>query len=153
MIENSLEQLGRTMAAKLALPPDVVCGMLERESSDSQWAVRYEPGFLARYVMPQYKLGKIDLTETYTRAMSWGPLQIMGQTARELGFTGKYLTELCIPIVGMEWGLRKLAECLKHAGGDINKALEMYNGGSNPNYAGEVLMLSIPYRTSTVTKI
>jgi hypothetical protein len=153
MIKSDLEQLARTIAAKHSVPPEILCGMLDRESTDSPWAVRYEPGFLARYVMPQYKAGKIDLTETYTRAMSWGPLQIMGQTAREFGFDGKYLTELCDPPVGIEWGCRKLAACLKRTDGNIDAALEMYNGGANPNYAGEVSMCSIQYRTQTVTKL
>ena len=146
MIKTELEQLARTIAEKHSLPPDVVCGMLEREDNDNPWAVRYEPGFLARYVMPQYREGKLDITETYCRAMSWGPLQVMGQTARELGFEGKYLPELCDPPVGIEYGCRKLDACVKNHPGDINGALEAYNGGSNPNYAGEVLMLSIPYR-------
>jgi Transglycosylase SLT domain len=153
MIKSDLEQLARTLAAKFDVPADVLCGMIEREDQGNPWAVRYEPGFLARYVMPQYKAGKLDITETYCRAMSWGPLQIMGETARELGFEGKYLSELCDPPVGIEWGCRKLAACLKRTDGNIDAALEMYNGGSNKNYGGEVLMLSIPYRqTPTVTK-
>jgi soluble lytic murein transglycosylase-like protein len=147
MIKAELEQLARTIAERHGLPPDVVCGMIEREDTDNQWAVRYEPGFLARYVIAQYTAGKLDVTETYTRAMSWGLMQVMGQTARELGFAGKFLTELCDPPVGIEYGCRKLSACLKNAKGDINKALEAYNGGKNLNYAGEVLMLSMPYRT------
>jgi soluble lytic murein transglycosylase-like protein len=154
MIKSDLEQLARTIAAKHKLPPDVVCGMIEREATENQWAVRYEPGFLSRYVMPAYNEGKLDVTETYTRAMSFGLMQIMGQTAREFGFEGKYLTELCDPPVGIEFACRKLADCMKRSGGDIDKALEIYNGGSNKNYSGEVLMLSIPYRqTPTVTKV
>ncbi|SRR5216684_2823408 len=146
MIADNLISLARQIAAKHNLPQEVVCGIIEREATEDQWAVRYEPGFLARYVMPQYQSGKLDITETYCRAMSWGCMQIMGQTARELGFGGKYLPQLCDPIFGIEFGCRKLAEALKAWNGDINKALEIYNGGSNPNYAGEVLMLSIPYR-------
>lgn len=148
MIKADLEQLARSKALEHNLPPEILCGMLERESTGSPWAVRYEPGFLARYVLPQYKAGKLDVTETYCRAMSWGPLQIMGETARELGFEGKYLPELCDPSVGVEYGCRKLAACLKRTNGNINAALEQYNGGDNPNYASEVLALAVPYRIS-----
>jgi soluble lytic murein transglycosylase-like protein len=146
MINLELEQLARTLAAKFDVPADVLCGMIEREDQGNPWAVRYEPGFLARYVMPQYKAGKLDITETYCRAMSWGLLQIMGETARELGFEGKYLSELCDPPVGIKFGCLKLAACLKRTKGDINAALEQFNGGDNLNYAAEVLSLSMSYR-------
>lgn len=152
MIGSELISIAKRMAAKYDLPLEVVCGMIERESTASQWAVRFEPGFLKRYVLPQYDAGKLDATETYTRAMSFGPMQIMGQTAREFGFEGKYLTELCDPPIGIEFACRKFAACLKRSSGAINPALEFYNGGGNPNYAGEVLMLSIPYRTSPEVK-
>jgi hypothetical protein len=142
---EAIIQLGRAIATQHGLPPEIICGMLERESTDSEWAIRYEPGFLAKYVMPQYNQGKIDLTETYTRAMSWGPLQIMGETAREFGFTGKYLSQLCDPPVGIEFACRKLAKCLKDAGGDMLGALERYNGGNNAQYGAEVTALSLPY--------
>lgn len=147
MIASDLISLAREISGKHGVPPEVVCGLIERESTGSRWAVRFEPGFLKQYVLPQYGDGKLDATETYTRAMSFGPMQILGQVAREFGFEGKYLTQLCDPLVGIEFGCRKLAACLKKANGDINRALESWNGGSNPNYSGEVLMLSIPYRT------
>jgi hypothetical protein len=145
MTKETILQLARAIAAQHGLPPEILCGMIEREATVNQWAIRYEPGFLTRYVMPQYEEGKIDLTETYTRAMSWGCLQIMGQTAREFGFTGRFLSELCDPPVGIEYGCRKLAKCLKDASGDMNKALEAYNGGNNTQYSAEVLALSARY--------
>jgi Transglycosylase SLT domain len=150
MTIDAILQLARAIAVKHGLPQEIVCGMIERESTDSEWAVRYEPGFLARYVMPQYNAGKLDITETYTRSMSWGVLQIMGEVAREFGFTGKYLSELCDPAIGIEFACRKLDDCLKRHNGDMSAALESFNGGSNANYAAEVLSLSVPYRTSPI---
>lgn len=149
MIHSDLIALAREIAAKHNLSADVVCGMIEREATENQWATRFEPGFLARYVLPQYTAGKLDVTETYTRSMSWGVMQIMGETAREFGFAGKYLSELCDPPVGIEYACRKLADCLKRSGGDVSAALEMYNGGSNAKYAAEVLALATPYRLPT----
>src|SRR6266404_9448869 len=146
MTKETILQLARAIAAQHGLPQEIVCGMIERESTDSEWAVRYEPGFLARYVMPQYTAGKIDLTETYCRAMSWGVMQVMGETAREFGFAGKYLSELCDPPVGIEFGCRKLQKCLEKSSGDMSAALEAFNGGSNPFYAKEVLALATLYR-------
>lgn len=153
MTKDQIIALVRQAAEKHNLPAGVLLGMAERESNFDTFAIRYEPGFLLRYVMPEYRAGKLDVSETYARAFSWGIFQCMGQTARELGFEGKYLTELCDPPVGIEFGCRKLADCLKRAGGNIDKALEMFNGGSNANYPGEVMMLAIPYRvTPPVTK-
>ncbi|SRR6266550_4559824 len=147
MTKETILQLARAIAAQHGLPQEIVCGMIERESTDSEWAVRYEPGFLARYVMPQYNEGKLDITETYTRSMSWGVMQVMGQVAREFGFTGKYLSELCDPAVGIEYGCRKLHKCLETANGDMGVALDRYNGSGNPNYAKEVLALAVHYET------
>lgn len=151
MIDLDLENVARTTAVKHSLPPEIVCGMIEREATENQWAVRYEPGFLARYVMPQYAAGKLDVTETYCRAMSWGPMQIMGQTARELGFDGKYLPELCDLATGIEFGCRKLAACVKSHPGDINGALLAYNGGANKLYADEIIALAKNYEMGTQT--
>ena len=59
--------------------------------------MRYEPRFLSQYVAPLYTTGKISATEAYTRSMSWGLMQVMGQTAREFGFDSPALTQLCDP--------------------------------------------------------
>lgn len=149
MTTEELILLARQTAIKHNVPPEIVLGMIDREATENQWAVRYEPGFLARYVMPQYKAGKLDITETYTRAMSWGVMQIMGETAREFGFEGKYLSQLCDPVFGIEYGCRKLAACVKSHPDNIEAALEAYNGGANPSYGKEVLALSAKYVTET----
>jgi soluble lytic murein transglycosylase-like protein len=75
----------------------------------------------------------------FARSMSWGLMQLMGEVAREMGFTGTYLSQLCDPPIGLLWGCKKLAQCLDAKGGDPEKALLMWNGGGNPNYANEVL--------------
>lgn len=149
MIDITIENMARAAAARHNVPPEIVCGLIEREATGSEWAVRYEPAFLAHYVMPMYSSGQIDITETYCRSMSWGLMQILGQTAREFGFSGKYLTELCDPATGIEFGCRKLADCIKRAPSDVHRALEIYNGGSAPAYAGEVIALSVPYKQGT----
>lgn len=125
------------VALTLNLAPDLVCAVCEQESAWNEWAVRYEPSFLSRYVAPLYTAGKLSATEAYTRSMSWGLMQIMGQTARELGF-GAPLPSLCDPQLGVKYGCLKLADCLKRLSGDTMRALEAYNGGSNPEYAAQV---------------
>ena len=101
--------------------------------------MRYEPGFLSRYIAPLYTAGKLRATEAYTRAMSWGLMQVMGQVAREFGFKEASLSQLCDPATGIEFGCRILAARLARAKGEVPAALLAWNGGANDNYAAEVL--------------
>src|ERR1700679_2298143 len=99
-------ELVRSIAAAHGLEPALVCAVIEQESSWNCWAVRYEPSFLSHYVAPLYTAGKLSATEAYTRSMSWGLMQVMGQAARELDFAESSLAELCDPVAGLEWGCR-----------------------------------------------
>jgi len=138
-IPPEIIDLARRIAAEHALDPALVCAVIEQESAWDPWAVRYEPGFLSRYVAPLYTAGKLSATEAYTRSMSWGLMQLMGQVAREFGFEDASLAELCDPATGVEFGCRVLAARLKRARGDVPAALLAWNGGANPNYPAEVL--------------
>jgi soluble lytic murein transglycosylase-like protein len=64
-------------------------------------------------------------------------MQVMGQVARELGFSGRFLSELADPQVGLEYGCRKFQRCLK-ATATIEEALLRYNGGNDPTYPAQV---------------
>ena len=131
--------LARQIAAEHSLEPALVCAVIEQESAWNPWAVRYEPGFLARYVAPLYTAGKLSATEAYTRAMSWGLMQVMGHVAREFGFEESSLAELCEPAIGIEFGCRILSKRVARAKGDVPTALLAWNGGASPNYPAEVL--------------
>jgi soluble lytic murein transglycosylase-like protein len=131
--------LARRISAAHGIEPALVCAVIEQESAWDPWAVRYEPGFLSRYVAPLYTAGKLSATEAYTRAMSWGLMQVMGQVAREYGFSGVSLAELCDPAVGVELGCQVLAARMVRARGDVAAALLAWNGGGNPDYPAEVL--------------
>ena len=123
--------LARHIACEHALDPALVCAVIEQESAWNPWAVRYEPGFLSRYVAPLYTAGKLSATEAYTRAMSWGLMQVMGQVAREFGFKEASLAELCDPATGIDFGCRILAARLARAKGDVPAALLAWNGGAD----------------------
>jgi soluble lytic murein transglycosylase-like protein len=64
---------------------------------------------------------------------------VMGQVAREFGFSADSLPELCDPATGVDLGCRILAKRMARTRGDVPAALLAWNGGSNPNYPAEVL--------------
>ena len=138
-VHPEIIELARRIAFAHNLDPALVCAVIEQESAWDPWAVRYEPGFLSRYVAPLYTAGKLSATEAYTRSMSWGLMQVMGQVAREAGFEETSLAELCDPFIGVDWGCRLLSARVAKAKGDIATALLAWNGGANPDYPVEVL--------------
>lgn len=134
----SIEQrksLAAGYGKKHGIDPVLICALVHHESSWNQYAIRYEPQFFARYILPMAE--KFSDTECRARAFSWGLCQLMGQTARELGFTGD-LAALCDVDVGLDWGCHKLQKCLNNHVGDLNAALLEYNGGGDPSYPGAV---------------
>jgi len=86
------------------LPYDLLYGIVCQESSGLPMAVRYEPGFFKRYIM---KIPGLGTKESRGRSTSWGLMQVMGQVAREEGFTGEF-EQLLDPRVGLHWGCRHL---------------------------------------------
>jgi soluble lytic murein transglycosylase-like protein len=98
-------------AAKYQIPAKLVGAIVQTESSGNTWAQRFEPAFLERYVptAPE-RFGACSRdTERTQRATSFGLMQIMGQVARELGCTLPFLTQLCEPEIGLDYGCRQLA--------------------------------------------
>lgn len=73
------------------------------------------------------------------RAVSWGLMQILGQTAREQGYEGDYIWDLFDVDTNIKFGVRLLAKFLEQNGGDAHKALLRYNGGGNKMYPHDVL--------------
>lgn len=136
MITAELIVIAKRHAVSNGLDPALVCAICEQESAWEPNAIRWEPAFFSRYVAP---LNLNNQTEATARAISWGLMQVMGQVARENGFKNKYLSELCLPEVGLHCGCRVFAAKLSRVGGDTRKGLLAYNGGGRPAYADEVL--------------
>jgi soluble lytic murein transglycosylase-like protein len=127
--------LAKQIATAQGLDPGLVCAVIEQESAWDTAAIRLEQGFYTKYVRKQ---NLPDRQEAAGRAVSWGLMQVMGQVAREHGFTGR-LDELCTPEVGIEIGCMVLKTKLKAGGGDLTAGLLKWNGGSRPAYVNEVL--------------
>ncbi|MBZ5662574.1 MAG: lytic transglycosylase domain-containing protein [Acidobacteriia bacterium] len=150
IVQPELIELARRIAASHGIDPQLVCAVIEQESAWNPWAVRYEPGFLSRYIAPLYTAGKFSATEAYTRAMSWGLMQVMGQVARESGFDEASLAELCDPVTGIDFGCKILAKRLARSKGDVSAALQAWNGGADANYSAEVLARTRNYSSKPV---
>jgi soluble lytic murein transglycosylase-like protein len=127
--------LARAEAARHSLDPALVCAIVEQETAWDTHAMRYEPAFRMRYVAPL----RLPLSEEIARSISWGLMQVMGQVAREHGFTGKFLSALCEPATGLEIGCAVLCAKFTAADEEVARALELWNGGANPDYAAQVL--------------
>lgn len=127
------------------LPIPLVASIILQESSGESWATRWEEGFYLKYVAKKQRndlIGHIPknislATEKLHRACSWGVMQIMGQTARELGFAEDSLVKLCLPQLGLKYGCLYLIRCMD--GRNIEQAMLKWNGGGNPNYPHQVL--------------
>lgn len=141
---TELVTLAKQIASLHGLDPALVCAIVEQESGWNCWALRYEPAFYQRYITA---LRGLTATEGYSRAFSWGLCQLMGEAARENGYTGA-LPQLCNPQTGLEAGCVHFAKKLKAAGGDVPRALQLWNGGGNPLYSAQVLARVGKYQTS-----
>lgn len=67
--------------------------------------------------------------EWQLQQMSLGLMQVMGAVARECGFKGRFLTELCEPEIGLAYGCRKLA-ALSRRGASLEDVAAAYNAGT-----------------------
>jgi soluble lytic murein transglycosylase-like protein len=143
MTKDELVAFAKAAGGKRGLDPALVCAVIEQESAWQTEAIRYEDAFYDRYVIP---LGIGSATESRARAFSWGLMQVMGQVAREIGFKGKYLSELCVPQVGIEIGCEVLKAKMARAQWDTVQGLLYYNGGGNKHYPAEVLARMSKYK-------
>lgn len=142
------QQLIASVADPKGLAGMLIQAIIEQESGGNPWAFRYEPAFFRRYLQDLNE-GQLSgfvprgiptlATEKQARATSWGLMQIMGETARSIGFSGRYLTELLDPATNLEWGCLYLAQLLTKTGGNTRQALLRWNGGGDPTYPDKVL--------------
>ncbi|GAB6035868.1 hypothetical protein JCM15519_04270 [Fundidesulfovibrio butyratiphilus] len=149
-IKPELDMVIVEKARKCGLTAAIVRAVVLQESTTNTYALRYEPGFFRRYLdgkpMNFVPRGCSVDTERVCRAISWGPMQIMGETARNIGFRG-WFPELCVPEVGVEWGCAYLARLRDRflATGGWEVVVRAYNGGPGHaydvanNYPAEVL--------------
>lgn len=120
----------RRVAALHALDPLLVAAVIKVESSGQAFATRYEKAYRWLVTPSQFAqdLGISLDTEVIAQAHSYGLMQIMGGTARGLGFTG-YCVELVGVELGLEYGCRCLAHCVDRFR-PLEHSIAAYNAGS-----------------------
>lgn len=144
MDKQDLVRLASAIARTFNLHPELVCAICEQESSWNPSAGRYEKGFYNKYENHP----DMDEQERLWRSSSWGLMQIMGETARYLGYSGP-LDQLLVPEIGLAWGCKYLENRIAHAEGNIEKALLLWNGGGNAYYPHQVLARVAQYQKET----
>lgn len=113
------------VASMYGLRTDLLAAQIMAESSGDPFAFRYEHEFFERYIKDHasaqgYRFGPLA-------ACSFGLLQILLETALELGFDDRP-ERLFDPRTGLSWGAKYLQRCLEATGNDYRKGLARYNG-------------------------
>jgi len=131
------------------IPSTILAAVVLQESGGDPLAIRYEPRFFQTYLVGATRHTLAGFvpnpnqcsfqTELRARAFSWGLMQLMGQTAREQGFDGVFLSGLLDISTNLSIGAKYLAKKVKHKDGNMEAALLAYNGGGNPIYPQEVM--------------
>lgn len=123
------------------LRPDIVMALITKESHANPFANRLEPHYVERlakkerhelsgWVPQSSQVPNLD-TEKNNRSMSWGLMQIMGDTARWIGrVEDPFLTILIDPERNIDVGCRVLSYYLGKENGNYTRALARYNAGS-----------------------
>lgn len=124
-------------ADRFSVPRSLAFAVIQVESAGEVNAIRYEAGYkwlwdvnLRRGVFrsPASPLpGQSQATEEMGQKISWGPMQVMGATARELGFKG-WFPELCGE-EGVRYGCMYLSRQHRRFN-DWKDAVAAYNLGS-----------------------
>ncbi len=126
-------------------PVNLITAIVSVESDFNPAAIRYEPDFFVRYIAGRSFKAVFPCskeTEAHARAMSWGLMQVMGQTARERGFSGTFLSELCDPVVGLYCGCQHLTYLRSRYEDSygIEGVVAAYNAGSpRKNHTGKFI--------------
>lgn len=131
----------------------LLAAVVEQESGGNPWAMRYEDRY--RWLWPSEDgvsapQGVSHLTEVVQQKTSWGLMQVMGAVARERGCKLLFLSALCEPKVGLEYGCLHLNWIKRHkAVSDNRSMLAAYNAGNPLSLSGLTYADSVLRRMAT----
>ena len=120
----------KSQSKKFGADPQIIDAIIITESSYNPYAIRYESEF--KYTSKSLAFAKLNhitnATEIIGEKISWGLGQIMGGTARELGFDGP-LPLLCEPELNIELMI-KLIQQLEGKYSKLTDVIASYNAGA-----------------------
>jgi len=159
----------RSAARVYHLEPELLAGLVMRESSGDPAATRYEKDYPYLWdVLARRPIRSVDpMTfpsldgdgpgEWHNQKTSFGLAQVMGAVARQYGFAGAFDPDFLSPTTNCLYGARHLASFLKKWGNESD-ALSAYNAGAptQKNYEGyvkAVLKMRDEYRKMWATSV
>ncbi len=110
---------------------DVMAAIITVESNWRPWAVRHEPTFKLNntpYLTFAKENGITGETERTLQRCSWGLGQVLGATARHMGFAGP-LNSLCDVTTGLIWSVKFYSRLHKRYD-TVADRIAAYNAGS-----------------------
>lgn len=123
----------------------LIAAFIQKETGNANYKPRFEPHF--RWINSPAtwakSLGISVGTEEILQKMSWGPMQIMGATARDMGFRGD-IPELCKPELGIHFG-GKYLRWLYNQHRDVRKMIAGYNAGPSAELNSDGRFENQPY--------
>lgn len=135
MIADSVDlyKIPETLIYRIALETNVdallISAIVIKESGGNRWAQQYQPDYPYVHKVSEFAraIGCSYTTELHMQRTSWGLMQIMGGTARSLGFRG-WFGELLDPETNLRFGARYLVQ-LKKTYGLETDVISSYNQG------------------------
>jgi soluble lytic murein transglycosylase-like protein len=142
---SELKPLIIKYAAKHKLKPEIVYGVIKKESTFDEFAVRFEPHY--KWLVTPSKVKPITCslaTEENLQKTSFGLMQCMGGLLRELGYWGWLSAILADPEMQIDYGCKYLAKQIGKYG--ELRGISAYNAGSptgsNAEYVSKVMEYS-----------
>jgi len=112
------------------IDPNLVGAIIRQESFGNPDVTRFEPHY--RWATDVEKFAKKNMintvTEEHLQKTSWGLMQIMGGTARGLGFEGQ-IPKLLDPKINITWGCILIRKLFKRYN-NLDDVISSYNQGS-----------------------
>ncbi|MBK5943332.1 lytic transglycosylase domain-containing protein [Halorhodospira halophila] len=139
---HDIDQLTARFSERYGIPVRLLRAIIEVESAGNPYAMRMEANYRwlwdVRHNAPHRggpfyaPPGASRPTESYGQRTSWGLMQIMGATAREIGFKGTFLSELCDPETNLQYGCEYLMRLYRRFGNQHGwtGVAAAYNAGS-----------------------
>lgn len=129
--DKDVDNLIIAVAQKFRIDANLIRAISWQESEGDFWRPRFEPQMSDTLLFEADTFAhnrRISLiTEQTLQKMSWGPMQVMGATARWLGFALD-LPQLCQPELGLFYGAKYLRWLLDRLP-DEDNVVAAYNAG------------------------